>query len=136
MSSPGSVTQWINLLRTGDPVAAQRLWERYFDKLVELAGQRLKGLPLRAADEEDVALSTIAALCQGVQSGRYPQLRDRDELWRLLVVLTAQKVLGLVRRERAQKRTAPPGNPATEEELGLIVGREPTPEFAAQVAEQ
>jgi DNA-directed RNA polymerase specialized sigma24 family protein len=136
MSSPGSVSQWINLLRAGDPAAAQRLWERYFEKLVELAAHKLNGQPLRAADEEDVALSSFAALCRGLQRGRYPQLRDRTELWRLLVVLTARKVLDLIRHERAQKRTAPHGAGATKIELGLIVGREPTPEFAAQVAEE
>jgi DNA-directed RNA polymerase specialized sigma24 family protein len=41
MSSTGSVTLWIGRLQSGDPLAAQQLWERYFRRLVGLARQRL-----------------------------------------------------------------------------------------------
>src|SRR5262249_25246064 len=59
MSSPGSVTVWIAELREGDSRAAQRLWEGYFRRLVELARHKLLGRPRAAADEEDVALSAF-----------------------------------------------------------------------------
>ncbi len=36
MSLEGSVTTWIGQLRVGDPTAAQKLWERYFQQLVGL----------------------------------------------------------------------------------------------------
>jgi hypothetical protein len=32
--SGGSVTHWLGPLREGDPGAAQRLWERYFQRLL------------------------------------------------------------------------------------------------------
>ncbi len=38
----GSVTRWIGELRTGGDSAAQHLWERYFDRLVNLARARLR----------------------------------------------------------------------------------------------
>src|SRR5262245_11049219 len=56
MATPGSVTCWLDLLRAGDPAAAQKLWEGYFRRLVGLARARLRAAPRRAADEEDVAL--------------------------------------------------------------------------------
>jgi DNA-directed RNA polymerase specialized sigma24 family protein len=133
----GSVTHWLGQLRSGDPAAAGPLWERYFRRLVELARQRLRGRPPRAADEEDVALSAFASFCRGAREGRFPRLDDRDGLWRLLVVLTARKAAHLVRDEGRHKRGGASAPAAGEDAvLGQVVGREPTPEFAAQVADE
>src|SRR5262249_670181 len=52
-----SVSVWLDRLRAGDPAAAQRLWDRYFERLVGLARGKLAARFRRAADEEDVALS-------------------------------------------------------------------------------
>jgi DNA-directed RNA polymerase specialized sigma24 family protein len=146
MMSSGSVSHWIGQLRAGDPVAAQHLWEGYFRRLVGLARVKLQGLPRRASDAEDVALSAFASFCHGVERGRFPQLADRHDLWRLLVTITARKALHLVRYERAQKRGgdvrdkcgpgARDGSAAEFAALEELLGHEPTPEFAAQVAEE
>ena len=103
MALSRSVSHWIGQLRAGDPVAAQHLWEGYFRRLVGLVRGKLQSLPSRAADEEDVALSAFASFCRGVEGGRFPQLSDRDDLWRLLVTITARKALHLARDERSQK---------------------------------
>ena len=58
MSSPGSVTGWIAALKAGNQVAAQKLWERYYRRLVVLAHNKLRNR-CRVADEEDVALSAF-----------------------------------------------------------------------------
>jgi DNA-directed RNA polymerase specialized sigma24 family protein len=139
MTSPGSITHWIGQLKAGEPAAAQPLWEGYFQKMVQLARLKLQGLPRRAADEEDVALSAFHSFCRGAGAGRFPQLADRDSLWPLLMAITAHKAVDLVRRERRLKRGGPPpeaGAPATEVEVEQVLGREPTPEFALQVAEE
>ena len=60
MSSGASITQWIADLKRGDPQAAEKLWQRYFERLVRLAKKKLR-TPLRIADEEDVALSALLA---------------------------------------------------------------------------
>jgi DNA-directed RNA polymerase specialized sigma24 family protein len=134
MSSSGSVTHWIGRLKAGDPEAAQRLWEGYFRRMVRLARRRLRGRPRPAADEEDVALSAFEGFCRAAREGRFARLLDRGDLWQLLVVLTARKALALVRHERRQKRG---GDRAKDEaELDPVIGREPTPGFAAQVAEE
>src|SRR3954462_9409304 len=104
MRPEASVTQWIDRLKAGDPDAAQQLWERYFRRLVGLARLKLRNAPRRAADEEDVALSAFDSFCRHAGRGRFPQLLDRDSLWRLLAVLTARKAAHLVRDERRQKR--------------------------------
>src|SRR5262245_39441729 len=146
MSSEQSVTQWLERLQAGDQAAAQPLWERYFHRLVGLARAKLQGAPRRAADEEDVALSAFDSFCRGAERGHFPRLVDRDNLWRLLVTLTVRKAARLARDEQCAKRgggavlgeAALAAAPAGDAPPGLeeVEGREPTPEFAAQVAEE
>ena len=103
-SANGSVTRLIPQLQAGDPAAVQRLWERYFRQLVGLARTKLLDAPLRLADEEDVALSAIDSFCRRAEQGHFPDLKDRDGLWALLVVLTARKVTDLLRHHQREKR--------------------------------
>ena len=131
--SAGSVTNWLQALQVGDPEAAQKLWERYFQRLVSLARSRLRGAPRRAEDEEDVALSAFDSFCRGARQGRFPRLADRNDLWRLLVVITARKACDL--RQRAGRPHGPAADPLGDA-IEQVVGTEPTPEFAAQVAEE
>jgi DNA-directed RNA polymerase specialized sigma24 family protein len=146
MSFAGSVSHWIEQLKAGDPTAAQRLWERYFGRLVDRARWKLAGAPRRAADEEDVALSAFANFCRAAAQGHYPQLHDRNDLWQLLVVITERKALHLVERERRARRGGGrvldegafpgPGSSGQDSPLAQAPAPEPTPEFAAQVAEE
>jgi DNA-directed RNA polymerase specialized sigma24 family protein len=69
-------------------------------------------------------------------------LTDSDSLWPLLVIITARKAVDLIAAERRQKR----GGGRVQDEAAVVgadgepgldhvLGPEPTPEFAAQVAE-
>jgi DNA-directed RNA polymerase specialized sigma24 family protein len=140
VTTEGSVTRWIDGLQQGDPAAAQQLWERYFRRLVGLARSRLGSFSKRSsADEEDVALSAFATLCRNASQGRFPQLHDSDDLWRLLVTITARKATHLLRDEGRQKRGGPPSSSAhfTQKPcLEEILSEEPTPEFAAQAVDE
>jgi hypothetical protein len=102
----GSITRWLDVLKAGDEAAAQQLWERYFARMVGLARTKLRAgrRPGVAADEEDAALSAFDSFCSGAARGRFPALADRDDLWRLLTVITARKVFALVRRGERLKR--------------------------------
>ena len=138
--SEGSVSRWLGPLQQGDPAAAQQLWQRYFHRLIELAHKKLRDSPQREA-AEDVALSAFDSFCRNARHGRFPQLADRDSLWRLLVIITDRKAAHHQRDARRKKR----GGEAAEcgplghdpvPTLEQIASREPTPEFAAQAAEQ
>lgn len=129
-----SVTHWYGLLRDGDNAAAQILWERYFPQLVKLAQVRLRGTKRIASDPEDIALSAFASFCRNAECGRFPNLVDRDDLWRLLVTLTIRKACHAIRDQRRIKRGGDIG--ITDIDLEELVGTEPTPVFAAQVAEE
>jgi DNA-directed RNA polymerase specialized sigma24 family protein len=146
MSSGGSVTHWLGLLKGGDRAATQELWQRYFQRLIGLARQKLQGRPRGAADEEDVALSAFDGFCRGAEQGRFPQLEDRNNLWHLLMVITARKAARLARDEARQRHGATVlgeaaleglfGEGSDERALEQVLGSEPTPELAAQVAEE
>jgi RNA polymerase sigma factor (sigma-70 family) len=103
MSTPGSVTTWIEQLRAGNPDAARPLLERYFPRLVGLARKKLGGVRRAAADEEDVAQSAFHSFCQGAAHGRFPHLEDRDNLWALLVVIVSRKAIDLREKQNRQK---------------------------------
>src|SRR5262249_17818616 len=118
-----------------------------FDRLVNLARQRLRSArrPNVAEDEEDAALSAFDSFCRGASRGRFPRLTDRDDLWRLLVVLTVPNALRPIARHSSHTRGG--GRPALGSDvpgpgdegdnvLDQLIGREPTPEFAAMIAEQ
>jgi DNA-directed RNA polymerase specialized sigma24 family protein len=131
MSSAGSVTYWIDRLQAGDAEAARMLWERYFHRLVGLARKKLQDTPFRSADE-DVALGAFDSFCRGAQEGRFPDLSSRDNLWGLLVTITARKASHLIEHEMRQKRLAGPADGNIDE----IMSREPDPAFAALVADE
>ena len=104
MNVDESVTQWIDGLRAGSPRSAQQLWERYFQQLVQFAGRKLPVSVKRDFDEEDVALSAFDSLCRGVKIGRFPRVDDRNNLWSLLVVITARKAMHHLRDATTEKR--------------------------------
>jgi DNA-directed RNA polymerase specialized sigma24 family protein len=138
----GSVSHWLGPLQEGNPDAARKLWECYFERLIDLARKKLRALPHREA-AEDVALSAFDSFCRGAGRGRFPELADRGNLWRLLVVITARKAARYKRDANRQKRggrvvEAGAGTPDADMEtyLAQIVDREPTPEFAAQAADE
>lgn len=138
-----SVTRWLESLKGGSEGGADALWQRYFGKLVNLARRALRDAPRRVADEEDIALSAFDSFCQGVARGQYPRLDDRDDLWKILVTLTVRKASNQRRRDRAQKRgggiVRGESVFASREKGGgidLLASADPTPEFAALMAER
>jgi RNA polymerase sigma factor (sigma-70 family) len=141
--SDGSVSRLIDGLVVGDEAAIQQLWERYFRRLVGLARRKLANAPRRAADEEDVALSAFDSFCRNAEQGKFPQLLDRDSLWRLLVVITTRKAAHQVRDEGRLKRgggatvqTETTGSGDDPPILDELLSREPSPELAAIAAEE
>lgn len=140
-----TVSQWIDQLKSGDAQAAQRLWESYFQEMVEVARKKLYGAPRAMADEEDVALSAFNSFCLGAKNGRFSQITDRENLWPLLVAITSHKSVDLIRHENRQKRggTGKSGNTSERKKQTFdpvniedIIQKQPSPEFAVQLAEE
>lgn len=102
-NSPGSVSREIEGVKQKDPQAVQDLWERCFRQLRRMARRKLGNLPGAVADSEDVASEVFACLCRGIAADRWPQLDNREDLWRILFTLTRHKAIDLIRRETAPK---------------------------------
>jgi DNA-directed RNA polymerase specialized sigma24 family protein len=139
-----SVTLWIDGIKAGDDADIHRLWDRYFERLVRLAGARLPTHSRRSFDEEDVALSAFQSFCSRAGQGQFPRLNGRDDLWRLLATITVRKALDTLRHQNRQKRgggrvlgesALPAGGDASGEGLAEVLSREPTPAEVARFAD-
>jgi DNA-directed RNA polymerase specialized sigma24 family protein len=143
MEGENSVSLWLDGLREGNDADVKRLWDRYFQRLVNLASTRLPGHARRVTDEEDVALSAFHSFCDRVGRGQFPQLADRDDLWRILVTITFRKVAESMRHQTRLKRgggavlgqSIKMGDSEIDDGMARVLSREPTPEAAAQFAE-
>ena len=122
-----------------------KLWQRYYRRLLALARKKLGDSPRRVADEEDVVLSAFQSFCRRAQEDRFPDLRDRDDLWRLIVHITERKAYDQLTHQTRKKRgsglvageSAFVDLQASTGAAGIdeVAGPEPTPEFAAEMVE-
>ena len=145
MDTQASITQWIEGARQGDGGAGQRLWEKYYRRLIGMARVKLGDGAKRVADEDDVAVDAFNSFLKGAEAGRFPRLSDRDDLWQVLVMLTARKAIDQGRRWARQKRGGgqvrgesyfQSDDPDAARGIDLVVGTEPDEAFAASVADE
>jgi RNA polymerase sigma factor (sigma-70 family) len=147
MTAGESVTCWIDQLKGGDREAVQRLWERYYERLVGEARRWLKRAPAApAADEDDVAQGAFASFCRRAEEGRFPRLYDRNDLWQLLLVIAFRKACDQIKHERVRQprnrrvlhASAVAVGPGGDESalFADMISQEPGPAMVAQTAEE
>ncbi len=141
--SDGSVTIWIRLLRDDQREAAQRLWDRYFQRLTFFARRKLLGASMNVEDEEDVAIMAFTTFCSALAAGRMDDVNNRDDLWRTLALMAAGKAVDLRRRQSAKKRGLETdadgnaiGNITDPIALEQAIGTEEDPGLAAEMGEE
>lgn len=93
-----SVTDWIDSLKGGSPAAVGKIWHRFVERLVREADRRLRSLPRRAVDEEDIAQEAFEGFFRGVQAHRFSKLDDRNDLWQILIMLVDRRSTDQIRR--------------------------------------
>jgi DNA-directed RNA polymerase specialized sigma24 family protein len=144
-ATPSSITALVERVKAGDHEAVRFLWQRYYPRLVELARKKLRDFPRRVADEEDAALSAFNSFCRRAEQGQFPDLKDRDGLWALLVVLTARKAADQLKHQLREKRGGGqvkgdsalcPAGDSSPGGFDAVEGEDPTPEEAAILAEE
>jgi RNA polymerase sigma factor (sigma-70 family) len=141
----GSVTFHLDAMKAGDESAVEEIWARCFAMIARVAQQQMKGANKRFADEEDIAASVFESLFFGAIEGKFPDVTNRDSLWRLIVVMTRRKAADYIAHEKRLKRgggnvrgdSIGPGDNGTG--IGVFdnfVSKQPTPESIAIVEEQ
>jgi RNA polymerase sigma factor (sigma-70 family) len=125
-----SITRLIRAVQDGSSSAVRPLLAAYFDRLVQLASKRLKNLPGLGGYDEDLALRSFHSVYQRLLDPARPlDLTGRDDLWRLLATRTISRAIDLIRRHR-------PGEVPGDQDVTQLLSREPTPEEAAEVADE
>lgn len=98
------ITEWMSRLKSGDEDAALQLWNRYSEQIADVARRTLKQSSSRVTDEEDIVVIAFKSFLAGIRSGRFPQLDHREQLWRLMMVITTRKAAAALAKDRRQKR--------------------------------
>ena len=141
MSDDKNVSHWIEQVKDGDSVAAHQLWQHYYDRLVRMARQNLRGQNRGVADEEDIVVSVFESFYRAAEMGRFPDLSGRDDLWRLLLKMSARKIVDKRRHDRRQRRGAGAKvrsldeTGREDEAIIQVIGDEPTPEMVLMMTE-
>lgn len=148
-SSNHSVSDLFDALRDGDSAAINSIWGRFFDQLIAVTHRKFGDFPKRFADEEDVAVSVFASLFRGIQNHRFPKLQSREDLWAILLTLTTQKVVDLMRFQLRKKRNtnstwshpsiSHTTRPQPDDDSGLffeLIAAGPTPEFLVEIEDE
>src|SRR5712671_3363960 len=109
MDNGKSTSAWTSLVlleqfRGGDDIAAEALFNRYFQRLTLLARSRLSPRLARRTDPEDVVLSVYRSFFIDARAGRFTLTRGGD-LWRLLASITKHKLLRQNRYHGAERRS-------------------------------
>ena len=142
MKNEPPATALISKLRSGDEEAARQLWDRFFAQLITLTRSRLQNSSRAMSDEEDIVLSAMKSFCIGMRNGRFPELSNRESLWRLLLTITLRKIADKQNYDRRSKRDVEKQQLNSSRDadqnadVNEFISREPNPEIAAECAEQ
>ena len=98
-------TDLIDRWREGDQIAATELYQRYVDRLSGIVAAQLAERFKSRMDTEDVLQSTCRSFFRRVQEGHF-QFDEDDDVWKLLVTITLNKLRNQIRKHSAAKRDA------------------------------
>lgn len=139
MQTNSTLSTWLLRLQ-GDQneLAAEKLWDRIRPRVQELSRRLLQRFDLpTVVDEDDVTISVFASLCSGLQSQQFPELRDSDGLWKLLILMTVRKVNDHAKFHRAKKRgSGDVGTNHSPHDLEQLLDDRPEPSLEAMMNEQ
>ena len=131
MSDSNTSADFFIRLNDGTSSAIEQAVNRYRDQLCELVAREMGSRLAARESPEDPVQSALASFCRGIQAHRF-RIDHSGGLWRLLETITRHKMLSHLQVQDADKRNAAhEAGPAGH----WILGREPLPEDAVEVAD-
>ena len=103
MSEDRSITQYIAGLIDGDSIAANRIWDHYYSRLLALAEKKLQNCPRRVLDGDDVVQVAFENFFRQVKEHRFSELNDRNDLWQVLAMLVDRRAKDQFRKLTTEK---------------------------------
>ena len=98
-----SFEELLQAMQRGEDLAFETFFQEHYDRLVRFAKKKIGSFPLRTSDEEDLALSAMHSLFDGLRENRI-EAQSNVELWRILASITNRKLINLRQKMFAQKR--------------------------------
>ena len=125
------ITRWFERAKQGDDEALEQLWHAYFFQLVRLAKKQFSSVATTVADEDDIAQNAMLSFFLRARNGQFPDLNDREGLWKLLISITLNKARAFARKEHRRRDL-------WQKEISGANFRtgEPSPEFAAEFVDR
>ncbi|EMI45037.1 RNA polymerase sigma-70 [Rhodopirellula sp. SWK7] len=93
----------VDRCRQGDQAASQELFDRYVARLITMVHRRMSSRLTRRVDAEDIVQSAFRSFFVGVENQKF-HIDQTGDLWRLLVVMSLNKLRRRVAHHQAAKR--------------------------------
>ncbi len=93
----------LEMLQSGEPSAAEEIYTRYANRLLRLTHQKSGDQLAACLDPQDIVQSVFRTFFRRASEGHY-HLPDGDELWKLFLVISLNKIRKKGEHHRAAKR--------------------------------
>ena len=87
-----------------DPAFIEQLWDAFYPRMKLAVLGRVRAIRRPVADESGIALSAFNSFIQHARNGKFPNLVDPDEMWRLVKQIAIRKTSDVRKNLLARKR--------------------------------
>ncbi len=93
----------LEAFRSGQMDASTRLYMKYADRLIGMTARKSSSELAAKVDPEDIVQSVFRTFFRRVEKGQY-DVPEGEDIWKLLLVITLNKIRAVVAYNRAAKR--------------------------------
>jgi len=93
----------LEAFRSGQMDASTRLYMKYADRLIGMTARKSSAELAAKVDPEDIVQSVFRTFFRRVEKGQY-DVPEGEDIWKLLLVITLNKIRAVVAFNRAAKR--------------------------------
>lgn len=100
---PNSDHELLEAFRKGQMDASTRLYMKYADRLIGMTARKSSAELAAKVEPEDIVQSVFRTFFRRVENGQY-DVPEGEDIWKLLMVITLNKIRAVVAHNRAAKR--------------------------------